>query len=77
MRILMWWGLGSLLFAGIWAYLGWRSYAELKALDEEWLAEQRRVEQTRGMDGVSWNWPIDKAANETAWRQTDRLRRRA
>ena len=77
MRLLILWGLGSLLFAGIWAYLGWRSDAELDALDEAWLAEQDRYERTRGMDGPNWRFPIDKVGNETSWRQTEQLRRRA
>ena len=74
----------KLLLAGVvligiagWLYRRSRFANDEQPVSQAWLVTNEHREWRSGMDGPCISWPIRKAENEQAWRQTTKLRKRA
>jgi hypothetical protein len=66
--------LGAVWF---WWYLHSRFAHRDQPVSDQWLADQERTAQSKGIDSVAWEWPVNKAQNEQGWRNRQRERKRA
>lgn len=49
-----------------------RKYQARSYVSPAWLVDAERRSWGIGIDQVSWSWPINKLANEAAWRNRKR-----
>lgn len=59
--------LGLLLVSG--ALVGWGLWRRARRLpppdvSASWLAHQERIERQAGIEGIRWQWPVRKIADE-------------